>query len=242
MSVISVPLDEIIDSISNETTWVVVSAVQSSNGKVTDLAKLAVKARETKTRVFLDVTQAAGWLPINAHDFDVVVAGTYKWLSCPRGTAMMFISEEAQNLIHPINAGWYSGDDPQVSYYGNEVTLASDARQFDVSPAWLLWEGTAPAIETVAELGVENIHKHNLALASQFCSNIGLDRSVDSAVVSLNISPDIQERLDSAGVRAAMRDGRARFCFHFYNTEKDVDLISECFSDSLSDISRLQTS
>ena len=41
-----------------------------------------------------DVTQAAGWLPVDAAAFDVTVCAAYKWLSAPRGTAFLTVRPE----------------------------------------------------------------------------------------------------------------------------------------------------
>ena len=48
-------------------------------------------------------------------------------------------------------------------------------------------------------------------------------RLVDSAIVSVDV-PGAEERLQAAGVRAAVRGGRLRASFHLYTTEADVDL------------------
>ena len=45
----------------------------------------------------------------------------------------------------------------------------------------------------------------------------------DSAIVTVDV-PGAQERLEAAGVRAAVRAGRVRASFHMYTTEGDVDL------------------
>jgi selenocysteine lyase/cysteine desulfurase len=42
--------------------------------------------------------------------------------------------------------------------------------------------------------------------------------------------PDAQERLDRAGVRAAVRAGRVRASFHAYSTDADVDLALEALT------------
>jgi len=42
--------------------------------------------------------------------------------------------------------------------------------------------------------------------------------------------PGAAERLAAAGVRAAVRAGRARVSFHLYNTQADVDRALEALS------------
>jgi hypothetical protein len=76
----------------------------------------------------------------------------------------------------PIPAGWYAGDDPWKSVYGTPLRLAGSARRFDVSPAWLSWMGSVPALEMVASRGVEAIYLHNTALADSARRDSGWSR------------------------------------------------------------------
>jgi selenocysteine lyase/cysteine desulfurase len=119
-------------------------------------------------------------------------------------------------------AGWWAGDDPHTSYYGPPLRLARDARRLDISPAWFTWVATAPALELIEQVGVEEIRAYDVGLADRFREGLGLPAS-GSAIVSADV-PGAQERLEAAGVRAAVRGGRLRASFHLYTTEADVDL------------------
>jgi selenocysteine lyase/cysteine desulfurase len=169
-----------------------------------------------------DATQACGWLPVDAGRFDALVCGAYKWLLSPRGTAFLFTRPELRTGLRPDQANWWAGSDPHASYYGPPLRLASDARAFDISPAWFSWVGTAPAIELIEQIGIAAIHAHDLGLANHFRAGLGLADG-NSAIVSVDV-PGAQQRLAGAGVRAAVRGGRVRASFHIYTTEADVDL------------------
>ncbi len=65
------------------------------------------------------------------------------------------------------------------------------------------------------------IHEHDLRLANRFRDGLGLEES-DSAIVFVD-SPGAEERLERAGIRAAMRNGRLRTSWHVYNTDEDVE-------------------
>ena len=80
--------------------------------------------------------------------------------------------------------------------------------------------GAAPALELVEQIGVETIHQHNLELANEFRAGLGLPPG-DSAIVSTPL-PGAQEAFASAGIRAAVRDGKLRASFHIYTTLADV--------------------
>ena len=128
----------------------------------------------------------------------------------------------------PISAGWFAGADVHSSYYGPPLRLASDARQFDVSPAWFSWIGVATSLDVVEQLGVAAIATHNVGLANAVRMGLGLAPS-DSAIVTLDV-PDAEQRLSAAGIRASVRGGRVRMSFHVYNTDADVDRAVEALS------------
>ncbi|HLI58895.1 MAG TPA: aminotransferase class V-fold PLP-dependent enzyme [Solirubrobacteraceae bacterium] len=221
-------LERLPEGIDGRTTLVAVSAVQSADGRVADLERLSAAAEHHGVDVFLDVTQAAGWLPIDGRRFTYVCGGAYKWLLSPRGTALMRVAPEAGERLIPHTAGWYSAADPWSACYGGPLRLPGTAKRFDVSPAWTCWAGTAPALELIDELGAERIGAYDRALAERLREGLGLPRS-ESAIVSVAASadaperPDAEARLRAAGVRAAVRAGRVRLACHLPATVEDVD-------------------
>ena len=218
-----VPLDSLIDSITPDITMVAVSAVQSCDGRIVDLAELAGRCQNLGIKTYLDATQAAGWLPIKGTDFDIVAASAYKWLCSPRGTGFIAVNQSARSWLKPMFPGWYAGEDPWESIYGPPLRLADDARGYQVSPEWLNSVAAAPALELLAEIGPTEIYNHNVGLANTFCDEMKIPRS-NSAIVS--ISSDISsESLAAQKVAAAYRDNRLRLAFHLYNDTSDVEAI-----------------
>ena len=221
VTVRTVPLSGLLDAIDSSTTLVAVSAVQSATGEVADFDALVTRAAEVGARTFIDATQACGWLPLDASRFDYVACAAYKWLMSPRGTAFMSVRPEHLESIRPVAANWYAGEDVHDSYYGPPLRLAGSARRLDVSPAWFNWVGTAATLEVILDIGVENIYRHNLGLAGRFQREL-LGTDADSAIVSV-AAADAAEKLQRAGVMAAVRAGSMRASFHIYNTDADVD-------------------
>jgi selenocysteine lyase/cysteine desulfurase len=120
-----VPLEHIADAVTPRTTLVSVSAVQSADGRVINLGALHAATEATGTRVLLDTTQAAGWLPVDAARFTYTACGGYKWLLSPRGTAYFTIRPELTGELVPHTAGWYAGESPWSSIYGGPLRLAA---------------------------------------------------------------------------------------------------------------------
>jgi selenocysteine lyase/cysteine desulfurase len=216
-----VPLERIIESISEDVDLVAVSAVQSADGRLIDLAALEDAATRAGALTLVDATQAAGWLPLTDLRADYVVASGYKWLLGPRGTCFFAISPTAPALPE-LAAGWYAGESRWDAIYGPPLRLASDARRYDLSPAWGCWVGHVPALDLLLEVGIDRIHAHDVGLANAFRDGLGLP-SGHSAIVSVAAPPDIASRVAEAGITAAVRAGRLRLSFHLYNSEADVE-------------------
>jgi selenocysteine lyase/cysteine desulfurase len=217
-----VPLDRLADAVDASTAVVAVSAVQSFDGRLADLDAIAAAAAHHGTLTYVDATQAAGWLPLEASRVDYLVASGYKWLMNPRGTSFFAVRPEAGERLPPRLAGWYAGDDPVETNYGAPLRLASDARRFDVSPAWLSWVGAAPALALLEDVGIDAVHAHDVGLANRFRAGLGLPAG-DSAIVAVELDAAAGERWRSAGVMATERSGLTRFAFHLSTSEHDVD-------------------
>jgi selenocysteine lyase/cysteine desulfurase len=196
-----------------------------SSGEVAALDAIADAADAHGVLTVVDATQAIGWLPVDASRFDVVACAAYKWLMSPRGTAFMSVRHERLADVIPITAGWYAGEDVHASYFGPPLRLAESARRLDTSPAWFSWAGTRPALELLEAIGIDAIHEHNLGLANRLRAGLGLPPG-NSAIVSVD-APGAAERLERAGIVAALRGGRLRTSWHLYNTTGDVDRVLE---------------
>lgn len=218
LTVVEVAPEELLERIRPGIDLVAVSAVQSSDGAVLDLNALAHAASVAGARTLVDASHAAGWLPIRARDFDVVVASAYKWLGAPRGIALAAVHPSA-TWIRPVLASWYGADVPWTALYGSLDQLSADARRLDTSPPWQLVEAGAVALELLAGVGVAALRDHAVGLADLFRRETGMEPG-PSPIVALPLPrPDA---LSSVGVRAASRCGRARLAFWVHNTEDDA--------------------
>lgn len=228
VTVTTVPAARLAEAIDAGTDLVAFSAVQMSTGEVADLDAIVAAAAHHGAQTVVDATQACGWLPLDATRFGAVVCAGYKWLTLPRGTAFMVVDDAFRESIVPHSAGWYAGADVHGSYFGPPLRLATDARRFDTSPAWFSWVGAQPALELLNRIGVGSVYAHDVALANRFRAGLGMEPS-NSAIVSV-ARDGAAERLERAGIVAAVRGGRLRASWHLYNTEQDVDAALEALA------------
>ena len=174
VTVRTVPLESLADEVRPSTHTVAFSLVQSVDGRVAEIDAVRTAAAAAGALTLCDVTQAAGWLPVDAALFDVTVCASYKWLSAPRGTAFLTVGPELVGRIRPTGAGWYAGEEIWSSVYGPRMQLARDARRLDVSPAWLCWVGAVPALELFADAPRDDVHRYAVGLADAFRAGLGL--------------------------------------------------------------------
>ncbi|MER5281525.1 aminotransferase class V-fold PLP-dependent enzyme [Streptomyces sp. NPDC002809] len=229
-----VPLAELAEAVRPETALVAFSSVQSADGRLADLAAVRAAAAVHGARTLLDATQSAGWLPLDAGAYDYTVAGGYKFLLCPRGASFLTVTEEAQQSLPPVFAGWVAAEDPWGSTYGPVAKLAPDARRYDEPPAFLSYHGAEHSLALLNEIGVETIHDHATGLADRFRDGLaGLGHEAlpaPTAVVGVPGLGDRAAELARAGVMVSNRAGNLRAAFHLYNTEADVDRALDALS------------
>ncbi|GGR40006.1 hypothetical protein GCM10015536_52290 [Streptomyces griseomycini] len=234
LKVRAVPLERLADSVRPGTALVAVSAAQSADGRIADLPALREAARAHGARTYVDFSQAAGWLPVEADAFDYSVSITYKWLLGPHGAAFLVVPEDFGDLT-PVQASWVAGEHPWDSCYGPVTELAHSARRFDSSPALFTYAGLRASLELVEEIGVDAVRTHDLALADRFREGLaGLGRtpvpSPGSPIVSVPGLGRLQPELAEAGIQVSNRAGHLRASFHLYNTVADVDRLLDALS------------
>ncbi|MBA9002232.1 aminotransferase class V-fold PLP-dependent enzyme [Thermomonospora cellulosilytica] len=221
----------LIEAITEDTTLVAVSDVQSSSGARVDLVAVAERCREVGARLFVDATQSAGVLRLpEAVRPDFVAVHGYKWLLCPRGAAWLYVRPDRLEELVPLAPNAHSGPRPWTEYYGGPLEYAQDARRLDMSLCWPSWAGAAVALDLVGALDPVSLEEHCLGLAGMLREGLAelglkcLPSEVPSHIVSVAV-PDADAALSvlrEAGIRATARAGALRFGFHGFNTADDV--------------------
>ncbi len=219
--VVEVPLGDIADHVDGDTGLVALSAVQSSTGAVAPLDPLVRAAGHHGVDVLVDLTQAAGWLVVDASRFAYTVCSAYKWLLSPRGTAFLTVAPDRVGALAPISAGWYAGADRWSSIYGLPLRLAEGARRFDVSPGWQAWVGTEASLAFLEGVGASALQDHAVALEEVFAEAAGVEVT-GGAIRSLRADKSVRSLLAEQQVVAAERAGRLRVSFHVNNTAEEA--------------------
>lgn len=219
--VVEAPLTDLADHIDGDTALVALAAVQSADGAVAPLDAVARAADHHGVDVLVDLTQAAGWLVVDATRFAYTVCSAYKWLLSPRGTAFLTVRPAKVDALNPSSAGWYAGADRWSSIYGLPLRLADGARRFDVSPGWHAWVGTQASLAFLEDVGVRALQEHAVELEGLFAGAAGIE-ATGGAIRSLRADESVPALLAEHDIVAAERAGRLRVAFHVNNTAEEA--------------------
>ncbi len=233
----------ILGAISGRTTVVCVSAVQFSTGTQVDVEALAERARSVGARIVVDVTQMAGAVPVtmSAWRADALVCSGYKWLSAPGGVALLAVDEDLASVIPPL-VGWKGSATP-FDFTPQELSLALDARRFELSTmSYSAASGLLASLNLLTGVGLDSIREHADRLADSLVKRVAplgwtpyrplSDPSSSAHIVSLRhptaTVQEVQAALaDDYRIITSSRAGGIRVSVHAYNSEDDVQALSE---------------
>ena len=243
--------DDILDLIDDATSVVTLSHVEYSNGQRYDLRRFADAAHSVGALLVVDATQSMGALPIDAvsSGADAIVSSGYKWLRGTYGAAVAYISSGIRGDLNPGLLGFRSHVDIW-DLRADRMELPEDASRFEYTTIHFgAALGLAAAVEEINEMGIEEVWRHDLALADSVIDGarrLGIDvvsplsESERSAIVSLRLpegvsSEDIAHKLqDEYSILVTSRTGLLRVSPHIDNTEGDVQALIEALERLIS--------
>ncbi|MGW5648777.1 aminotransferase class V-fold PLP-dependent enzyme [Saccharopolyspora sp. NPDC003752] len=222
--------ESLVAAITEDTTLVALSDVQSATGWRTDLAAVSARCREVGAQLFVDATQSAGVLTLpEGVDPDFIAIHGYKWLLCPRGAAWLYVRPDRLAALAPLAPNVKTSPEPQ-GYYGGPLSYAPGARRLDMSPCWPSWAGAAAALDLLLALDAAALERHCLELAGMLrdgaqergfrCSPT--ERPSHIVTIAVPDADAAAHRLAARDVRATARAGALRFGLHGFNTADDV--------------------
>jgi selenocysteine lyase/cysteine desulfurase len=225
-----VALEALADSIRPGTTLVAFSLVQMQTGRTADLAAICEAAGRHGARILLDGTQGVPFVGLEPFigRIDYLACSAYKHLLCPRGVAFLYVRRDRWTDLQPLNANWRSADEPYARYFGGPLTLADDARMFDVSRGWFPWYGAIESLRLLAGWRAAGVLDRVPDLAARLAERVGVPWGGASLVsVPIADAAAAGAALRSAGVRAAVRGTGIRFAVHVYNDDADIARAAE---------------
>jgi len=232
--------ENIINEIDPETAMVCVSYVQFSTGTKVDIERLRQVTLEVGAFLVLDVTQAAGAIPIDVVDIrpDILVCSGYKWLGGHGGIALGYFADTLLEQ-QPHATGWMSTQNP-FETQATKLDFPKNARKYTQSTmSYLTVKGLELSIGELIHLNPLKIEKHALSLSNYLLEALNgtkwtAFREVDSLERSPNIlsigNPNIDSKklpqsLKDKKIVCSLRNGRLRVSIAHYNSQEDIDAL-----------------
>ena len=234
--------ENIIQNLDSQTVAVCVSYVQFSSGCRLNVSRLRTATKAVGAKLVIDVTQAAGAVPISVRkwDADLVVCSGYKWLGGHGGIAFASFSD-ALLKKRPPSIGWFGGEDP-FDMNAKQLLLSKTAARYTQSTlSYISAVGLNAALDELLNLGVEQIKHHSSELAKFLLKGLkklewtvfvdGESDEFSSHIISLQNAHhnvvNAVEKFNKSGIVCGIRNGRIRVSLAHYNNENDVQKLLE---------------
>ncbi|MEM5788755.1 MAG: aminotransferase class V-fold PLP-dependent enzyme, partial [Syntrophobacteraceae bacterium] len=142
------------------TRLIAVSATDFATGFRCDLEELGEFCGRKGILLCVDAIQSLGAAPLDVKKCGIhfLASGGHKWLLSIMGIGALYISGEADNLVHPTRVGWRSVQNEE-DFNNLDFHLKEDAKRFEtgtLNVAGITAMGTS--LEMLLEIGIERIH------------------------------------------------------------------------------------
>ena len=232
--------DAIRSLIDENTSVVCISHTEFSDGYTYDLEILSELTHKKGAILVVDATQSAGAIPIDVKKsrIDVLVAGSYKWLCGPFGSAFMYIRHNLAKRLNPGLVGFRSHKN-MWDLDASRLRYNDNTSKFEFSTlAFGCILGLTESLHYLNGIGIENIYRYNFFLTDYLIDGL---KKADAKIISTDKckyrSPIITAKFKNKDSESMINDLRyakifvsqrkewVRFSPHFYNTLDDIEFV-----------------
>ena len=216
-----------------------ISFVQYLSGYRADLAALGEICRREGVFLFVDAIQGLGAFPLDvrAMNIQAFAADGHKWLLGPEGQGLLYVQQDWQDRIEPVEFGWTTVAGYN-DYSSRDMTPRHDAGRYECGTLNTIGlHGLRTSLEFVLEVGVDRIAPAVRSLGDQLAagaSRLGYEvagpaRTAETGAGIVSIrhpqldSRVVHARLRDNGFLAAPRQGWVRLSPHFYLSPDDIE-------------------
>ena len=226
---------------SDDVGMVLVTHVQSNNGRQLPVQQITELARQKGILSLVDVARSVGIIPIDLQQWqaDFVVGSSVKWIGGGPGAAFLWVDAEIVEQCQPDNVGWFSHENP-FEFDIHHFRYAPDALRFwGGTPSVYPYTVAANSLSQINATGVDKIRANNIALS---------DRIIQAIPASALISPhseaqrggtlvvdfgqhqqQVVSRLNNSQVHFDTRAKGIRLSPHSCNTVAQIEQLISCF-------------
>ena len=238
-----IPLERFAEAIDERTKLVSITHVCFRNGSRLDVPAIVELAHRKGALVLLDAYQTLGTLPVDvkALKVDFLAGGVLKYLLASAGLAFIYIRKDLVPDLYPTTMGWFSQADIfAMDIYAN--TPSPTARRFEsgTPPVPSIYAGVA-GMKLIQSVGLEKIRAaigeitgalKEGAMRRGFNLASPADPDKHGALITLRSHKVdlLVKRLEAEGIITSSRDNNLRVSPHFYNNQRDVDVLMDCLT------------
>lgn len=231
--------------VDDKTAAVAISHVEYANGFRHDMRAISEIAHEHGAYVIVDAIQSAGAVSVDVKrdNIDFLTASCYKWLLSPPGAGYLYVREELIQKFEPPFTGWASVKQEifnTTDFWDIwKLELSETATRFEVgSPSYISLVGAREALKLLLSVGIPNIERRILGLTDHLIDSIkdmNLDlqtpeeKACRSGIVNFRVENprQVAEELGRKGIIVSARSNGIRVSPHFYNTEEEIDALTD---------------
>ncbi len=230
------PLDRI-EEACRGARLLAISFVQYLSGFRADLNAIGEICVRHGVFFFVDAIQGLGAFPLDVRRAQIhaLAADGHKWLLGPEGCGVLYVAQEFQDEIEPVEFGW-TNVAAFNDYSSRDMALRPDAGRYECGTLNTIGcFGLRAAFEFLLEVGVEKIGEAVQALGDQLWMGLAergyetlgvRDERCGAGIVTFRKegteAHQIVRRLKDRGFIAAPRQGWVRASPHFYVSPREI--------------------
>jgi len=244
---ITVPVDEIVEAIDDQTLLVLISHVLFRSAYIVNLDPIIEKAHRVGAIMIVDGFHAGGIIPVDvsALNVDFYLGGVLKWMCGGPGGIFLYARPDYLKTITPRLTGWMAHKRPFA--FEPEIDFREDAfRLLNGTPAIPSLYAIQPGIEIIAQVGVETIREKSLRMTAHMIQRadaagweVNSPRESEERGGTVTVNPphayEVSRELLARNIVIDYRIGAGiRVSPHFYNTFEEIDACFDAIADILS--------
>ena len=237
----------IIDKINNSIKVVALSTCHWTNGAYVNLVAIRQACNEAGSILVIDATQTLGAMPFSMDQIqpDFLVAAGYKWLLCPYGFSLMYVSKPWRDS-RPLEETWLARENAEdfASLVNYSDKYMPGARRFDVGEkcTTTILPGAIAALEQLKVWGVQQISDSLSMINKQIASHLiqlGFQLPDDSqrcphmfgALIPNDYKGNLVSELRERKIFISQRGKSIRFAPHLHITDYDLKRLLDTMDD-----------
>jgi len=236
---ITIPQDQLLRAIDDQTLLVSVSHVIFKSAYIQDLRAITRRAHDVGALVIADIYQSAGAVPLNVRelDLDFATGGSVKWLCGGPGAGYLYVRRDLWPALEPRLTGWMAHRNP-FAFDPGPIDFAADAFRFlNGTPNIPGLYAAQSGYEIIGEVGVENIRAKSIRQTSRLIAlaeeagyrvNSPKDPAQRGGTVSVDVPNgyEVTQELLRRDYLVDYRPGAGiRIAPHFYTKDEELDLV-----------------